>query len=107
MDDSKTDNIRTPQPKILVLGATGGTGCLIVSQAVARGYEVTVLVRSAVKAEARPRHDPGADGSLRLPRRNHIARRCCEVCPGPTAKRYLATSFSVDHMVNAILLAAR
>ena len=50
MDDSETDNIRTTQPKILVLGATGGTGRLIVSQAVARGYDVTVLARSAVKA---------------------------------------------------------
>ena len=36
--------------KILVLGATGATGRLIVSQAVARGYDVTVLVRSAEKA---------------------------------------------------------
>jgi putative NADH-flavin reductase len=36
--------------KILVLGATGVTGRLIVNQAVARGYDVTVLVRSAGKA---------------------------------------------------------
>ncbi|MCK1282419.1 SDR family oxidoreductase [Bradyrhizobium sp. 44] len=36
--------------KILVLGATGATGRLIVNQAVARGYEVTVLARSADKA---------------------------------------------------------
>ena len=36
--------------KILVLGATGATGRLIVDQAVARGYDVTVLVRSAGKA---------------------------------------------------------
>lgn len=35
---------------ILVLGATGGTGRLIVSQAVARGHHVTALVRSAEKA---------------------------------------------------------
>jgi putative NADH-flavin reductase len=33
-----------------VLGATGATGRLIVDQAVARGYDVTVLVRSAGKA---------------------------------------------------------
>ncbi|MBD2751174.1 SDR family oxidoreductase [Microvirga sp. BT688] len=45
-----SDNIQTAQPKILVLGATGGTGRLIVSQAVARGCEVTVLVRSAETA---------------------------------------------------------
>lgn len=50
MENSATDNIRTAQPKILVLGATGGTGRLIVAQAVARGYDVTVLVRSAEKA---------------------------------------------------------
>ena len=36
--------------KILVLGATGATGRLIVNQAVARGYDVTVLVRSVEKA---------------------------------------------------------
>ena len=35
--------------KILVLGATGATGKLIVSKAVAQGYEVTALVRSAEK----------------------------------------------------------
>ena len=50
MQNSEIDNIQTAQPKILVLGATGGTGQLIVSQAVARGYDVTVLVRSAEKA---------------------------------------------------------
>ncbi|MDN3274214.1 SDR family oxidoreductase [Frankia sp. RB7] len=50
MQISETDKIQTTQPKILVLGATGGTGRLIVSQAVARGYDVTVLVRSAEKA---------------------------------------------------------
>ncbi len=50
MQTSETDTIESAQPKILVLGATGGTGRLIVSQAVARGYDVTVLVRSAEKA---------------------------------------------------------
>lgn len=37
-------------PKILILGATGPTGRHIVSQAVSRGYDVTVLVRSPEKA---------------------------------------------------------
>ena len=46
MTDSATDSFRTAPPKILVLGATGGTGRLIVSQAQARGYDVTALVRS-------------------------------------------------------------
>lgn len=35
--------------KILVLGATGGTGRLIVNEAIARGHEVTALVRSPEK----------------------------------------------------------
>ena len=50
MQDSITENTPTAQSKILVLGATGGTGRLIVAQAVARGHDVTVLVRSAEKA---------------------------------------------------------
>lgn len=37
-------------PNILVLGATGPTGRHIVSQAVSRGYDVTLLVRSPEKA---------------------------------------------------------
>ncbi|MDF2389709.1 SDR family oxidoreductase [Nostoc ellipsosporum NOK] len=49
MQNSATDII-TAQPKILVLGATGGTGRLIVAQALAREYDVTVLVRSPEKA---------------------------------------------------------
>lgn len=36
--------------KILILGATGGTGRLLVQQALARGYEVTALVRAPEKA---------------------------------------------------------
>ncbi|KAA3512889.1 NAD(P)-dependent oxidoreductase [Agrobacterium rosae] len=36
--------------KILVLGATGATGRLIVSTAIAKGYEVAALVRSKAKA---------------------------------------------------------
>lgn len=39
------------QPKILVLGATGGTGRLIVSEALARGHDVAVLARSPEKAK--------------------------------------------------------
>jgi uncharacterized protein YbjT (DUF2867 family) len=41
-----------PRAKILVLGATGGTGRLIVAQALARGHDVTALVRSPEKANA-------------------------------------------------------
>ena len=43
------NNIQTAQPKILVLGATGGTGRLIINRAVARGYDVAALVRSPEK----------------------------------------------------------
>jgi uncharacterized protein YbjT (DUF2867 family) len=50
MTDAATGNIRTAPPKILVLGATGGTGRLIVRQALARGDDVTALVRSPEKA---------------------------------------------------------
>ncbi len=38
------------RPNLLVLGATGGTGRLIASKALARGYAVTILVRSPEKA---------------------------------------------------------
>jgi uncharacterized protein YbjT (DUF2867 family) len=50
MTDSQTNDTGTARPKILVLGATGGIGRLIVSQALARRYEVTALVRSPEKA---------------------------------------------------------
>jgi uncharacterized protein YbjT (DUF2867 family) len=50
MQDLENDNVHAAPPKILVLGATGGTGRSIVSQALARGYDVTVLARSAEKA---------------------------------------------------------
>jgi putative NADH-flavin reductase len=50
MNNSTNDSAKTAQSKLLVLGATGGTGRLIVSQALARGHEVTALVRSPEKA---------------------------------------------------------
>ncbi|WP_027057412.1 NAD(P)-dependent oxidoreductase [Mesorhizobium loti] len=50
MTKSTIDNPHAAQTKILVSGATGPTGRLIVSQALARGYEVTALVRSPEKA---------------------------------------------------------
>jgi nucleoside-diphosphate-sugar epimerase len=39
--------------KILVLGATGGTGRLIVSDAVAKGHSIVALVRSTAGADLR------------------------------------------------------
>lgn len=50
MQSQESDFSKAARPKVLILGATGGTGQLIVSQAVARGYDVAVLVRSAEKA---------------------------------------------------------
>ena len=50
MQASENNDFHAAPPKILVLGATGGTGRSIVSQALARGYDVTVLARSAEKA---------------------------------------------------------
>ena len=49
MNDSIADNSRAAESKILVIGATGGTGRLIVNQALARGYDVTALVHSPEK----------------------------------------------------------
>jgi len=46
MQQHDSGTIVPDRPKILVLGATGGTGRLIVGQAVARGYDVAALVRS-------------------------------------------------------------
>lgn len=46
MQQHDSGNPEIDRPKILVLGATGGTGRLIVGQAVARGYDVAALVRS-------------------------------------------------------------
>jgi uncharacterized protein YbjT (DUF2867 family) len=50
MTTSTTETTLAAAPKILVLGATGPTGRHIVSQAVSRGYDVTLLVRSPEKA---------------------------------------------------------
>ncbi|MBZ9677915.1 NAD(P)-dependent oxidoreductase [Mesorhizobium sp. ES1-1] len=50
MTQSTNPNLQAPHTKVLVLGATGPTGRLVVSQALALGYEVTALVRSPEKA---------------------------------------------------------
>jgi uncharacterized protein YbjT (DUF2867 family) len=57
--DTNIDQVssgETTKMKILVLGATGGTGRLIVSDAVAKGHSVVALVRSAARADL-----PGAE----------------------------------------------
>jgi putative NADH-flavin reductase len=50
MNNSEDDSAKAARSKILVLGATGGTGRLIVGQALARGHQVTAVVRSPEKA---------------------------------------------------------
>lgn len=45
-----TNSLTKAHKNVLVLGATGGTGKLIVSEALARGHSVTALVRSPEKA---------------------------------------------------------
>ncbi len=50
MNPVKSGQADLARPKLLVLGATGGTGRLIVKEALARGFEVRALVRSAAKA---------------------------------------------------------
>ncbi|HXF50030.1 MAG TPA: SDR family oxidoreductase [Verrucomicrobiae bacterium] len=45
----KTGEKRSAPKKILIIGATGGTGRKLVAQALERGYEVTALVRNPVK----------------------------------------------------------
>lgn len=50
MNAANTVHSDLARPKILVLGATGGTGRLVVKQALARGFSVRVLARSAAKA---------------------------------------------------------
>lgn len=46
-----SDALPTSPAKLLVLGATGGAGRLIVQQALGRGHTVTALVRSPAKAQ--------------------------------------------------------
>lgn len=50
MNAVNTVNSGLARKKLLVLGATGGTGRLIVKEAIARGFEVRALVRSPAKA---------------------------------------------------------
>jgi uncharacterized protein YbjT (DUF2867 family) len=50
MNNLTGNGANNAQSKILVLGGTGGTGRLIVSQALERGQQVTALVRSPEKA---------------------------------------------------------
>lgn len=50
MSNSQGNATRSAATRILVLGATGGTGRAIVTQALAGGHDVTVLARSPERA---------------------------------------------------------
>lgn len=50
MNANKSAHTELARPKLLVLGATGATGRLIVKDALARGFEVRALVRSRERA---------------------------------------------------------
>ena len=70
MTNPDTDMAQAARPRILVLGATGGTGRQIVVQAVRRGYDVVALVRSPKKAQGLAgvrliQGDARDDGALR------------------------------------------
>ncbi len=73
MENSVSHDIPAARSRILVLGATGGTGRPIVRQALARGHDVTALVRSPEKARdlaGLPGHpEPPGDrqGELTIP----------------------------------------
>lgn len=64
------------RPLLLVLGATGGTGRLIVAQALARGYAVRALVRSPARAGALQ----GAELIVGNARDEAVLRRALEGC---------------------------
>lgn len=48
---SSSDTPRSKPTRILIIGATGGTGRQLVSQALERGYSVTALVRNPSKLQ--------------------------------------------------------
>ena len=50
MELSSTIGTAAAKPKLLVLGATGGTGRHVVTQALVRGFNAAVLARFAEKA---------------------------------------------------------
>ncbi|WP_340672010.1 SDR family oxidoreductase [Bradyrhizobium ottawaense] len=61
--------------KILVLGATGGTGRLIVRDAVAKGHSVVALVRSTARADL-----PGAELIEGDARNESVLERALDGC---------------------------
>ena len=69
--------------KVLVLGATGGTGRLIVRDAVAKGHSVVALVRSKASANL-----PGVD-MIEGDARDEGTRTCSLVVKGAESPRLM------------------
>lgn len=87
--------------KILVTGATGGTGQAIVREALAKGHEVTALVRS--EAKARPLL-PGAtlvEGDARDPASVSRALQGCEAAISSLGTRKITFVRAVTVMSDA------
>lgn len=49
LDPMQMNQPRPPVTRVLIIGATGGTGRCLVTEALDRGYEVTALVRNPAK----------------------------------------------------------
>jgi putative NADH-flavin reductase len=58
------EGLHTPVRKLLVLGATGGTGVHVVTQALEQGYEVTALAHRPERASSLPRQARIVVGSV-------------------------------------------
>ena len=67
-----------------------------------RRFGLTAQATRSIDSKERLAVDAEADPlTLRLPRWGHIARKRSKVCSGPTSRRCLAATFSVDRMVKA------
>jgi uncharacterized protein YbjT (DUF2867 family) len=93
--------------KILVLGATGGTGRHIVAQALAKGYEVTALVRSPEKARdlngaMLVTGDARDETSLRKAPKGHDAVISALGTPASPFREVTLLSTSTDALVKAM-----
>jgi putative NADH-flavin reductase len=87
--------------KVLVLGATGGTGRLIVGDALTKGHSVVALVRS----KARPLGLPGADLIEGDAREEGVLMRALNGCDAVVSS--LGTGLSPFRKVNLLTIATR
>src|SRR5205807_1714238 len=84
--------------RLLILGATGGTGRQLVSQALARGHQITAFVRTPEKLAARQvgltvcRGDPRDAAGLTAALPGHDAALSALGPPGPARSTILRDS---------------